>query len=130
MNDTERQKQQSTRAAGDAGERLAELYLKRLGYRILETNYRFEHAEIDLICEHHAGTAPQLVFVEVKTRYSRRYGRPEDAVGETKRRHLYKAAEGYMLERRICNIPARIDVIAIIFERGLASIHHIRDAFS
>ncbi|MFB3131038.1 MAG: YraN family protein, partial [Rhodothermales bacterium] len=88
----------STKEIGDRGEAIAAAYLERKGYTILDRNYRFERAEVDLICflparQYEAGG--ELVFAEVKTRTGLGYGRPEEAVTEAKKRNLIRAAEAY-----------------------------------
>ncbi len=115
---------------GERGEYLAARYLERRGYQVVERNFRFQRAEIDLICRRNAGGVRELVFVEVKTRSSFRYGRPEEAVGWRKRQHLWRAAEGYVLTRRLTDTRMRFDVISIKYSDGNARIYHIKDAFS
>ena len=65
---------------GLEGEKLATDFLKSKGYKIIENNYRYRRAEIDIIAVH-KGT---LIFVEVKTRSNFNYGEPEHAVDEHK----------------------------------------------
>ena len=82
-------------AIGEKGELLAQEYLKKQGYEIVETNKRFSRfCEIDII----AKQKDTLVFVEVKTRSSADFGYPEEAVTETKIEHLLEASESYLLE--------------------------------
>ena len=73
---------------GDRGESYAEDYLRRQGYRILTRNYRTKIGEIDLIADDH-GT---LVFIEVKTRSSVRYGIPSEAVNYKKKQKIIQTA--------------------------------------
>ena len=74
---------------GRRGERAAEKYLRRNGYRIVKRNFRAAGAEIDLV----AMDGDVLVFVEVKTRRSRDAGAPEEAVDERKQKQIRRAAE-------------------------------------
>jgi uncharacterized protein (TIGR00252 family) len=83
---------------GRRGERAAEKYLKRNGYRIVARNFRASGAEIDLV----AIDGETLVFVEVKTRRSRSAGAPEDAVDERKQSRMRRAAEAFS----VCNIAS------------------------
>ncbi|QXD14916.1 YraN family protein [Rhodocaloribacter litoris] len=122
----------STREIGDRGEALAAAYLEKQGYRILERNYRFERAEVDLVCFEPAARYEEggdLVFVEVKTRTGLGYGRPEEAVSEAKRRSLIKAAEAYLHEHRMDGMPCRFDVVSVLLGEGEPQIEHFKDAF-
>jgi len=94
---------------GKAGEDRAAMFLAKLGYRILERNYRTLHGEIDLIALHQ-GT---VVFVEVKTRTSDAFGAPELAVTSQKQRRMIKAALGYIKYKKLHQVPCRFDVVAI-----------------
>lgn len=94
---------------GFKGQILAEEYLKGLGYKILERNYRSKRwGEIDII----ALDAGTLVFVEVKTRLVKSYGNPEEAVSYYKLRALRRTANYYILQNNL-TIPQRIDIVAI-----------------
>jgi putative endonuclease len=113
------------RKEGKTGEDLAAQYLEKCGLKIIKRNYRFEHGEIDLIAEE----GEELVFVEVKARWSNAYGAPEDAVTEEKQEHVHVVADGYLFEHEIENKPIRFDVVAIEYKNGYVEIRHIRDAF-
>ncbi len=122
----------TTKDIGDRGERIAAEYLEGKGYRIIERQYRFERAEVDLICfEPSADYAEggDLVFVEVKTRTGLGFGRPEEAVTEEKKRNLIKAAEAYLHENRMDGMPCRFDVVAVVLGGGAPEITHFKDAF-
>jgi len=122
----------TTKNIGDRGERISVAYLESQGYRIIERQYRFERAEVDLICfepsENYA-EGGDLVFVEVKTRTGLGFGRPEEAVTEEKKRNLIKAAEAYLHENRMDGMPCRFDVVAIILGEKDPDIEHFKDAF-
>jgi putative endonuclease len=77
---------------GKWGEQLAGRYLTAKGYVILETNWRHSHWEVDIIAE----KDNVLHFIEVKTRRTKKFGLPEDSVGNKKIRHLIHAAEQYL----------------------------------
>ena len=113
------------RKQGSSGELLAAEFLERLGFKILERNYRFERAEIDIV----AGDGDELVFVEVKARTSESFGSPEDSITPQKEEQIRDAAEGYLLEHEIDDTICRFDVVAIEFVNGKPEIRHIRDAF-
>lgn len=122
----------TTKDIGDRGERIAADYLEGKGYRIIERQYRFERAEVDLVCFEPAADYSEggdLVFVEVKTRTGLGFGRPEEAVTEEKKRHLIKAAEAYLHENRMDGMPCRFDVVAVVLGEGAPEITHFRDAF-
>jgi putative endonuclease len=113
------------RGSGKKGESIAVNYLRGLGYTILETNYRFDRAEVDVV----AKDKDVLVFVEVKTRRAASIGEPEDAVTRQKRDLIRKAAEGYLYSTRLADAECRFDVIAIKQIGGRDEISHIIDAF-
>ena len=69
---------------GKIGEEAATNYLKEKGYKIQERNYRTSFGEIDIICRH----KDSIIFVEVKTRRSDRYGCPEEAINTNKQRKI------------------------------------------
>lgn len=124
----------STKQTGDRGEALAAEYLAARGYRILARNYRHERAEIDLVCagpaQRDAPAQRALVFVEVKARSGLSFGRPEEAVTETKQQHLVRAATAYLHERRLEDAPVRFDVVSVMLRPGRApSIRHFENAF-
>jgi len=110
---------------GEYGEILARKYLEEQGVRLLETNFRFHHGEIDIIAEE----GEVLIFCEVKTRFSEAFGTPEIAVTAQKQRQIRKIAEAYLAVRRIRDRICRFDVVAIRVDNGVATVHHMRDAF-
>ncbi len=114
-----------TREDGKKGEVIALQHLKGLGMRIVETNYRFGHGEIDIV----AMDGDTLVFCEVKYRTSDRFGPPEYAVTPRKQRQVRKIAEGYLYEHKIRGQLCRFDVVAIRDYAGKPELNHIRNAF-
>jgi len=113
---------------GEEGEQIAKDYLLSKGYELVAKNYRYERAETDLIVKDEKNKT--LVFVEVKTRKTKTFGEPEDAVNEFKQAQLVKSAEGFMLQHEEYeDYLKRIDVIAIFIERGKRNINHIENAF-
>ncbi len=123
----------STKQLGDEGEALAAAYLENEGYVILERNYRFMRAEVDLVCflpDEAYERGGQLVFAEVKTRTGYGFGRPEEAVTPEKQQNLIRAAQAYLHERRLEGSPCRFDVVGIVLRPGREpEIEHIKDAF-
>ena len=117
---------------GKEGETLAGEYLEQKGYRILERNYRFQRAEIDLVCFQPATNGQEggeLVFVEVKTRSSHAFGTPEAAVDQSKQKNLKRAARSYLYEHRMEGALCRFDVVAISLMESQVYFHHIEGAF-
>ena len=91
------------------GGEYARQFLERKGYSILESNYRGQSGEIDLV----AMEGECLVFVEVKSRRTGAFGRPEESVTEAKQQKLVQAALEYMQEKEIEEGEWRIDVVGI-----------------
>ena len=111
---------------GKRSERLAAEFLKRTGYRILETNYRSKLGEIDIIARE-KGT---LVFVEVKARNTSRFGSPKAAVTPAKQRKISMAALDYLKRSGQTGASARFDVVAIDTASGKIDIEVIKNAFA
>ncbi|REG99029.1 YraN family protein [Flavobacterium aquicola] len=93
---------------GKLGEDLAVEYLKKNGYTILNKNWTFQKAEIDIIAQ----IEDTLAIVEVKTRSSLEYGLPQDFVKPKKIQLLVKAVDAYVTQRDL-DINVRFDIIAI-----------------
>ena len=109
---------------GAEGEQIAQNYLSNLGYKILETNWRFQKAEVDIIAKNN----DFLVFVEVKTRANNLFGEPQTFVTEKKQALFKSAAEGY-LEQKDLDYEIRFDIISVILGAQKAKIEHFKDAF-
>jgi len=117
---------------GAAGESIAARHLEEKGYTILERNYRFRKAEVDLIAFDRNADGKcggDLVFIEVKWRQNRAFASPESAVDAAKRRHLVLAAEAFLHERNLEGTPCRFDVVAIEGSGSSLDIEHLEDAF-
>ena len=110
------------RQLGDRGEDMAAAALKRQGYKILERNYVTPLGEIDLI----ARQGSELVFIEVKTRKSLRFGAPQDAVSAPKQARLRRLADYYLKRKRLGEARVRFDVVGITMgdEEPLIEIIH------
>lgn len=102
------------RRFGDRGEDLATVFLISKGFRILERNWSCRLGEIDVICEKE-GT---VHFVEVKTRKTKTYGYPEEAITPTKLRHLRLAIECYLQASRVPIIRYQADALSIQLNSG------------
>lgn len=113
---------------GKIGENLACQYLEKNNYKIIERNFRCRQGEIDIIaCDK---IKNELVFVEVKTRSSLKYGRPSDAVEKVKQRHIKNVAQYYYYKKRIKDTAIRFDVIEVFLNNSNYKIEHIEQAFS
>lgn len=97
------------KVVGNLGEQTAKNYLIKNGYKILTTNYSCRFGEIDII----AMDKECLVFIEVKTRTSGKYGHPENAVNYWKKKHLELTARSYIDYKRMSNYIARFDVVEV-----------------
>lgn len=113
---------------GAKGEDIAAGFLEAKGLHIMDKNYRYEKSEIDIVALQLSPA--EVVFVEVKTRTSNYAGYPEDSIDQTKKQHLFKAADAYLYEKQLLTVPARFDIIAIDMKNPEEPlIHHIEDAF-
>ena len=110
---------------GHSGEDAAHRLYRKLGFRVLERNYRCKGGEIDLI----ARRGPLIVFCEVKTRRTDRWGDPSEAVHGAKRMRLKRLAAMWLAERRPGAVDIRFDVVSVIVRRGRTFVRHIPDAF-
>ncbi|MGI4749277.1 MAG: YraN family protein [Janthinobacterium lividum] len=110
---------------GRKGEELARQHLETASYEILDENWCFGKAEIDLIVY----LNKTIIFVEVKTRTGNAFGEPEDFVDAAKQKLLASAADEF-IELMDFKGEARFDIIAILFDKqGNYRLNHIQDAF-
>lgn len=105
---------------GQKGERIAANYLKKKGWKLIDTNFRTRFGEIDLIFTFES----EIIFVEVKTRNSHKFGYPEEAVNAQKIKHLQATAETFLKIHKTQKSP-RFDIIAITFEKSTPHIKHL-----
>ena len=118
----------STVSKGKLGEKSVCKYLRKNGYKIVETNMRNKYSEIDIIAEN----KNYIAFVEVKSRSSEALYRPAEAVNSQKQRKIMLAARYYLsVDNKISKQP-RFDVAEVIIsEKGkVKSINYIENAFS
>ena len=109
---------------GEKGEKLAEEFLLKNGYQILERNWRFKKAEVDIIAQKNE----ILAIVEVKTRSSNYFGNPQDFVNQKKIKLLVEAINEYVISKDI-DLEVRFDIIAILKNNNTFKIEHLEDAF-
>ncbi len=106
---------------GLKGEKLAEKHLKKLGYKILKTNYVTPFGEADIVCT----IDDILVFAEVKTRTSFNFGTPADAVNYKKQKKYRQIAEYYLLTNNLSDVQVSFLVVEIMDD----TVNLITDAF-
>jgi putative endonuclease len=109
---------------GKKGEKLAIDFLIENDYKILEKNYRYLKAEVDII----ARKKDVLVVVEVKTRSSDYFGNPQDFITPKKIKLLVSAIDYYVVQRDL-DVEVRFDIIAIIHQKNKTKIEHLENAF-
>jgi len=113
-------------ALGRAGEKVAADFLREKGYKILQQNYLLPD-EIDIAAQ----DGQTLVIVEVKTRKNNNFGKPYEAVTETKQRRMMKLAKQFMHRFRVLRLTVRFDIVSIT---GTApenfEIEHFVEAFN
>ena len=109
---------------GISGEDIASAYLKQIGYNIIERNFNCRQGEIDIIAQ----DKNEIVFIEVKTRRNKKYGRAVEAVDINKQRHLLNSIKFYIYLRKLNQRFIRIDVIEVYIKRNKIDINHIKKA--
>ena len=110
------------RTLGAYGEQLAARYLEDRGLRILDRNWRCPHGEVDLV----ARDGDCLVFCEVKTRRTERFGAPVEAVTSRKAARLRRLAVAWLQEHDVHGGRVRIDVIGVLRpSSGPARVRHV-----
>jgi putative endonuclease len=117
-----------SQALGRTGEEAAAAYLRRNAYRIIARGFRMFRGEIDII----AYDGPTLVFVEVKTRRTEVFGRPEEAVTPAKQEQVRRIATAFLMKNRIAEnlTPCRFDVLSVVPMEGRGfRVRHIKNAF-
>lgn len=109
---------------GRIGERLAQEYLRKGQYKILESNFRNRIGEIDII----ASKKGKLIFIEVKSRKSLIYGLPYEAVNYRKQRKIINTSMSYIQYKGLRDRQIRYDIIEVYLTNP-PKINHIKNAF-
>jgi putative endonuclease len=109
------------RALGERGEALAAKWYETAGYEILDRNWRCRAGELDLIL----GRGRALVFCEVKTRSSKRFGAPIEAITREKSQRIRRLAALWLSESQLRGRELRFDVASVMVERGCAPVVEI-----
>ena len=108
---------------GKQGEQLAKEFLETNNYTILETNYRYKKAEIDII----ATKENILAIIEVKTRTSTHFGEPESFVNNKKIKLILEATNAYIIEKDL-DLEVSLDIISVVIGKEI-QINHIPNAY-
>lgn len=111
---------------GRTGEDIAEIYLVKKGYKIIERNFSCRQGEIDIIAKY----KEEVVFIEVKTRTNKKYGEPIDAITYYKKKHILKSIKYYLYIRKLEDVFVRIDVIEVYQKKDGFLVNHIKGAIS
>ena len=111
----------NTRRFGIIGEKIAQGYLVKKGYEILETNFYTKRGEIDII----AKKDNCIIFTEVKTRTNLNYGTPAMAVNSSKKKNIKFVAKIFLSLNRLKEYEVRFDVIEVLIMEGKCKINHI-----
>lgn len=109
---------------GEKGEQLAVDFLLQNGYQIMERNYRFQKAEVDII----AKQKDTLAIVEVKTRSTIDFGNPQDFLKPKQIQRIVKAVDQYVTTNKL-DVEVRFDIIAIVKTGKTFEIEHLENAF-
>lgn len=109
---------------GKLGEDIAVNYLKQKGYKILDRNFECRQGELDII----ALDKKEIVFIEVKTRTSNKYGIPSEAVNKIKQKHMLQTIKFYLYIRNLSDEFVRIDVIEVYIKDNVYRVNHIKQA--
>lgn len=112
----------SRKTTGHTGEEAAVRYLEQQGYIILERNFRLRIGEVDIIARH----GEYLVFIEVKTRRTKNFGSPFEAVDIRKQQQIIKVASAYLQGREL---PVRFDVVAVYLNGQDVRLELLKNAF-
>ena len=116
----------SNKFTGILGEKMAANFILSRGFRILHTNYRTPFGEIDIIAERDG----YIVFLEVKTRISERFGPPLASITETKKKSIIRNCQFFLKKNKLFDSACRIDAIGIELdeEKNLRILRHIKNA--
>lgn len=111
---------------GELGERIAERWLRRRGWRVVQRRFRSGHRDIDLVVEREG----MVAFVEVKARRSLEFGDPTEAVNWSKQKELVRSASVWIDRHGRPSDSYRFDVVGVLVEGDRVRIRHVPNAFS
>ena len=113
-------------AFGQLGERIAERWLRRQGWRVVQRRFRSGHRDIDLVVERE-GT---IAFVEVKARRGSAFGDPIEAVNWRKQKELSRSAFVWIDRHGRPRESYRFDVVGVLVEGERVRVRHVPNAFA
>ncbi|HEY4305714.1 MAG TPA: YraN family protein [Gemmatimonadaceae bacterium] len=116
----------ATQEFGELGERIAERWLRRNGWRVVQRRFRNGHRDIDLIVTRD----DTVVFVEVKARRGARFGDPVEAVNWIKQKELARSASVWIDRHGRPSESYRFDVVGVLVEGERVRVRHVPNAFS
>ncbi len=108
---------------GNLGENIVSEYLKKMNYRIVETNFVCKQGEIDVI----AIDKKEIVFIEVKTRVNRKFGYAIEAVDAQKQKHIKKATQYFIYKYNLQYCSIRFDIIEVYLKQKTYHLNHIKN---
>jgi putative endonuclease len=108
---------------GKLGEDLAKKHYEDLGYKIIETNARKRFGEIDIVAQNKG----KVIFCEVKTRSSDRFGSAVESLTHTKKKRILRMIRYYCLKNKISNENIRADFIAVQINGDIAELKHFQN---
>lgn len=109
---------------GNIGEKITCKYLKKNNYRIMETNFVYRGGEIDIIA--YDINKDEVVFIEVKTRANRKYGRPADSVNNFKVNRIVRGAKYYLFKNCLNDANVRFDILELYYSHGIFFVNQIK----
>lgn len=107
---------------GIIGEKIAQEYLIKNEFKIIETNFLTKKGEIDIIAQ----KENYIIFIEVKTRTNLLFGTPAMSINNIKKKHIKSAAEIYIYQNRLHKNDIRFDVLEVFLNDGKCKINHIK----
>jgi len=116
----------ATQQFGELGERIAERWLRRKGWKVLQRRFRNGHRDIDLVVERDGTVA----FVEVKARRGREFGDPVEAVNWSKQKELARSASVWIDRHGRPSESYRFDVVGVLVEGERVRVRHVANAFT
>lgn len=114
----------STQGTGSSGEDIAVSFLENEGYTVLERNYHFERAEVDIV----AYDNQRFIFVEVKTRTGSSFEESEERLSQDQFKRVMKAGQAWLYERKMEGAPVRFDVITVLLKGSDPVVRHYKNA--
>ena len=117
--------QDNRKILGHHGEMAALSFLKSIGFKILETNYRTKISEIDIIADDHN----VICFIEVKTRRNLKKGLPKESVTYSKQKKIILGATYFLKKKKLFNSNIRFDVAEVYKKNAHFEVNLIKNAF-